>query len=85
MFGIGHYFKRVQNSFTKEVLLRSLIKEAILKVVSVDIPIESISCKNGVVTLKGISSGARSAIFVKKAVILKEVEEKGVSNVKDIR
>jgi len=85
MFGIGHFFKRVQNSFTKEVLLRSIIKEIILKETSINIPIENISCKNEVVILKNISPMARSVIFVKKGNILKAIGEKVGMGVKDIR
>ncbi|MCX6706155.1 MAG: DNA polymerase III subunit beta [Candidatus Woesebacteria bacterium] len=68
----------VQNSFTKEVVLRTTIKEAIKKHVGIDIPIENISPKNGIVTLKNISQSARSAIFIKKQKILGELKEVGI-------
>lgn len=40
MFGISGFFKNIQNAFTKEVLLRMSIKEAIKKHVGVEIIFE---------------------------------------------
>jgi len=75
MFGISGFFKNIQNSFTKEVVLRSLIKQAIKKHTGADIPIENIVCKNGVVNLKNTNSSALSAIFIKKNQILSELKD----------
>lgn len=72
MFGISGFFKNIQNSFTKEVVLRNSIKEVIKKYTGADIPIENIVCKNGVVNLKNTNSSALSAIFIKKSKILSE-------------
>ncbi len=73
MFGISEFFKRVQNSFTKEVLSRTAIKEAIKKVTGIDIAIEDINQKDGIVMLKKLDSAARSVIFIKKNRILEEI------------
>jgi hypothetical protein len=75
MFGISGFFKNIQNSFTKEVVLRSSIKEVIKKYTGADIPIENIVCKNGVVNLKNTNSSALSAIFIKKNQILGELKD----------
>lgn len=85
MFGIGHLFGRISNSFTREISLRSTIRECLLRTVGIDVPIENIIYKNNLVTLKSLSSAARSVIFIKKPILLKEFEEKGIANVKDIR
>ena len=75
MFGISGFFKNIQNSFTKEVVLRTKIKETIKIHTKADIPIENISCKNGVINLKNTSSAALSVIFIKKSQILNDLKE----------
>jgi hypothetical protein len=70
MFGISGFFKNIQNAFTKEVILRTEIKEVVKKCVGLDLQIENISCKNGVITLKNVNSSASSAVFIKKTKIL---------------
>ena len=54
--------------------MRTTIKEMIKKHVGIDVPIENIAPKNGIVTLKNISQSARTAIFIKKEKILEELK-----------
>lgn len=75
MFGISGFFKNIQNSFTKEVVLRTKIKETIKTHTSADVPIENISCKNGIINLKNVSSTALSVIFIKKNQILNDLKD----------
>ncbi len=84
MFGISGFFKNIQNAFTKEVLLRMSIKEAIKKHVGVEIKIEDIACKNGIITIKQANSSLLSTIFIKKTKILAELNSNNVK-VTDIR
>ena len=74
MFNISHFFNKLQNSFTKEIFIRSVIREAMKKQTGADIPIEQISVKSGVIFLKNVNSSARAAIFMKKQAILSEIE-----------
>jgi hypothetical protein len=73
MIGLGEFFKKVQNSFSKELLLRATIKNVISKYTGIDLKIEDISYKAGLITLKNISQAARSVVFIKKRVILEEI------------
>lgn len=75
MLGISGFFKNIQNTFTKEVVLRTEIKDVVKKCVGLDIQIENISCKNGVITLKNVNSSASSAIFIKKTKILESLRQ----------
>lgn len=84
MFGISGFFKNIQNAFTKEVFLRMSIKEAIKKQVGIDIPIEEIACKNGIVTIKKANSSLMSAIYIKKTKILEDLVSNNIK-VTDIR
>lgn len=86
MFGIGQFFSKIQNSFAKEVLIRTVMKDAIKKYVGLEIPIENISVKSGTITLDNVSQSARSAIFIKKQAIIKEImAAQNIKNITDIR
>jgi len=86
MFGISGFFKNIQNAFTKEVVLRTEIKDVIKKCVGLELQIENISCKNGVITLKNLNSSASSAIFIKKNKILEMLKQEYKREyVRDIR
>lgn len=73
MIGLGEFFKKVQNSFVKELSLRASIKEIVMKHTNIEIPIENISYKSGSIILKNVNQTAKSVIFIKKKVILEEI------------
>lgn len=83
MFGISGFFKNIQNAFTKEIFLRTKIKEIIEKNTGITIPIENIIYKNEMVSLKKTNPAILSVIYIKKIKILEELKSVGV--VKDIR
>ena len=86
MFGIGDFFKRFQGVFAKEILVRNAIKEAILRHTGADIPITSIAFKSGAVILSNVSQSLKSAIYIKKSAIIKDIAEKqNIRYVNDIR
>lgn len=75
MLGLSGFFKNIQNAFTKEIILRTEIKDVIKKQANIDTQIENISCKNGVITLKNLNSSALSTIFIKKTKILTSLKQ----------
>ena len=86
MFGIGEFFKKIQSSYTKEIFARSVIKGSVKKFTGADIPLESVSIRDGVATLRGISQSLRSAIYIKKQAIIDDMTAtQGMKNVTDIR
>lgn len=83
---IGDFFKRIQNLHTKEIFVRTIIKESIKKTTSVDIPVENIVFSGSTASLKGISQAARSAIFIKKHKILEDINSsQDVRKIQDIK
>lgn len=86
MIGLNELFKKARSSFSKEIILRTKIKEAIKNQTGLDLLIENISCKTNTVVLKNISQAARSVIFIKKQAILMEIAglqtSKTVSDIK---
>lgn len=76
MFNIGDFFKRVQNVRMKDVYIRNIIVEAIQKITGVKIKPEDIIISSTVATVRGISSVMRSEIFIKKQLLLEEINSK---------
>ena len=86
MLSIGKFFERIQNVRTKELFIRSVIRDAIKKHVSVEIPVESIALKSSDITLKNINSSLRSAIFIKKQTLIAEINAaQAIRSFTDIR
>lgn len=70
MLNIGQFFKKIQNKYTQEFFVRTVIKEQIQKYIGIVVPIEDISIKSGDVILKNISQTGRSQIYIKKQALL---------------
>ncbi|MDD5165465.1 MAG: hypothetical protein PHG25_02935 [Candidatus Pacebacteria bacterium] len=70
MKNISEFFKRIGGIQAKEIALRASIQSAIKEFVDIDIPLGSITIKSGLVSIKGISHSARSAIFIQKQKII---------------
>lgn len=86
MFDISNFFKKFHGAFAKEVLIRSTIREAILKYTGAEVPLTAIAFKSETVILEGVSQSLKSAIYIKKQAILKEIALKqNMRAVTDIR
>lgn len=86
MLNIGQFFKKIQNKHTKELFIRSVVKDVIQKYVGVEVPVESISFKSDTVVLQGVSQTAKSQIFIKKQAIVQEVNSKqNIRRIVDVR
>ena len=86
MIGIGDFFKRIKGLHAREVLVRTIIQDAIKKHTGVDIPLDSISFSAGSIVLKSASNSLRSAIFIKKTAILADVNAgQDLKKIVDIR
>lgn len=86
MLNISQFFKKIQGKYNQEILLRSTIKEVIRSQSGVDVPLESINYKNGLVTLAGLTQTARSQVFIKKQAIIEQINSRqNTKTVTDIR
>lgn len=86
MLGIGEFFKKIQGSFAKEIFARTIVKEAIKKHTGADVPIEDISIKSATISLGSVNQATRSAVYIKKTAILKELTlQDELRFIKDIR
>ena len=86
MLNIADLFKKVQNRQSKEVFFRTTIQEIINSQVHILIPIECIISKSDTIQFEGISSTARSQIYIKKQSIVAEINKRQqIKKVVDIR
>jgi len=86
MLGIGSFFKKIQNAYSKEFFLRTAVQQALKKYVTIEIPLGNIDCSTGIVNLKAISQALRSQIFIKKTLIIQEINRvQDMRKVSDIR
>jgi len=73
MRSIGDFFKKIQNTRASGFFLQSVVSEIVKKITHITVPPESIHISSSKVILNGISQAARSEIFIKREVILKEI------------
>ena len=82
MKNISEFFKRIGTVQAQEIALRASIQSAIKEFVDIEVPIGAISIKGKCITLKGVSHGARSAIFIHKQQILERANKKGITDIR---
>lgn len=86
MLNISEFFKRVQGKHAKEIVIRSVIRDAVKNHARFDIPIESISFNSNIAVLEGITAMARSQLYIKKQAILSEINsQQQIRLISDIR
>jgi len=86
MKSISEFFAKVQGRQMKELLARQSVQEALKKAISADVPIEDISLKSYDLRIRGLSQSAKTAVYIKKAAILKEANERLAPRViRDVR
>jgi len=62
------------------------VKDAVGKASGADVPLEAISFKPRAIVLSGLSQSAKSAVFIKKTSILRELEARSIGRpISDIR
>ncbi len=86
MRSIGEFFAKIQKVQTAKLFAYKAAADSIKKAAGIEIKISSIAFKGRHLVLKGLSSGEKSHIFMKKSAILKEIEGQKLSRiVEDIR
>ena len=75
MLSIGQFFKKIQNKHSKEMFERTIVAGVIQKHTNIPIKPEEISFSSDTIVIKNMSSAARSAIFIKKQIILKDISD----------
>jgi len=86
MIGISEFFKRIKGAHMREVIIRTAVKGSLKTIAGLDIELEAISFSGDSLILKSLSSAARSAIFIKKTVILEDINRnQTLRKISDIR
>lgn len=81
MFNIAKFFSRIQNTRLSELTARQKIVEILVKLTSVTVQLGDISFKDGVLIIQKISQVAKSEIFIKKQIIIDEVNKLQIAHV----
>ena len=86
MKGIGEFFGRMQGKFAQEIAVRAVIQEIIKKQTTLEVPLDKITFVGMDMVLKNLDQTAKSAVFIKKASLLKEiaaiVSKKSITNIR---
>lgn len=83
MFNISQFLERFKHLETNETGMRSAISDAIHQIVGVNVPLEAISYKNSVISLK-IDGALKSELYIKKQKMF-DTLKKTLPHLKDIR
>ena len=75
MRGISEFFEKIRNIQLREIRAKTAVQETIKNRTGIEVPLGSISIKNGTVTLRALGSEAKSAIYMKKAAILGDLSK----------
>jgi hypothetical protein len=73
MLNIGQFFKKIQNKYTEELFVRTIVKEQIQKYTGIVVEVQDISIKSGNIILKNVSQTGRSQIYIKKQALLEGI------------
>ena len=86
MLGIHEFFKRIQNLHSKEVFVRTVIQESLIKYTNVGLELKDINFQESTIVLKNTNQTFKSVVFTKKNQILNDINEKQtIRKVTDIR
>ncbi len=75
MKGIGNLLDKFKSIAVQEINKRVFIVEIIKNKIGVDIKMEDISIKDGIVSIK-VKSIVKNQIFIKKQALIKEISKK---------
>jgi len=84
MFNISDYLEKFSKVVSFGRQQKKEIQNSIEEVLNIKIDTDSIFIKDGLLSLK-VSPAIKNTIYIKKALILKKMEEKGVENILDIK
>lgn len=86
MFNINQLLEKVRSLRNSDIGLRLSVQAAVKKNIGIEAPVETIQIKSSRITIKNISSAARSELFLKKEKILADINSAlgGVKTLKDI-
>jgi hypothetical protein len=75
MRSIGEFFKKIQGARAGSFFIHATVSEVVKKIAHIDIAPESVHLHSTKVTLKGISQAARNEIFIKRKILLEEINK----------
>jgi len=73
MKSIGEFFVKIRGKHAEEIFLRTIVQKSVKELSGADVPLEAIGFKPKTLILRGLSQSAKSAVFVKRTAIIKDL------------
>lgn len=84
MFNISNYLSKFKHILTSEQIQKGVVVSVIKEVCGIELNKDSVSVKNGVVSVSG-SQALKSALFIQKENILRRLKDVSDGRIVDIR
>lgn len=75
MFNVGGFLEKFLSLQSKEIGVRNFIVESLKKNTGITTTVNDIDISNGVVYIKKLSQAAKNTLFMKKDIIIDEVNK----------
>ena len=85
MFNIGQYISKLNNKRLNHITKINNISVVINKISGLNVGVNDIKIRNGVLYINKLSSVARNEIFIKKSLLIKEINNISGESISDIR
>ncbi len=85
MFNISQFLERLKKISGSSINTRTEVSRILKEQIGLNVPIEAIELKPPKIYIKNISQAARSEIYIRKEIIIKEINKTGTRPLVDIR
>lgn len=76
MFNIDSFLGRIRSITGQETILRSLVMDSINNIAPFIVEANQVSIKGGIISIKKLSATAKTELFLKKELILNNINSK---------
>lgn len=76
MFNIGGLFQKFLTLQSKEIGVRNIIIESLKRNTGITVAVNDIEINNGVIFIKKLPQAAKNVVFMKKGIVLEEINNK---------
>lgn len=85
MFNIGQYISKLNNKRLNHITKINNISVVINKISGLNVGVNDIKIRNGVLYIDKLNSVGRNEIFIKKSLLIKEINNISGESISDIR
>lgn len=85
MFNIGQYISKLNNKRLNHITKINNISVVINNITGLNVSVNDIKLRNGVLYIDKLNSVGRNEIFIKKSLLIKEINNISGESISDIR